>query len=122
MGASDKSRRGLTKHVLDTLTQSEPQTVKETVAQAVPQTVSQTFPHTSVQVHTDTDDPAAPLRDRLTKGKGKQRLEDTRKRQTFWLDSEEINMVAELSEATGVGKYEIVGTAIRLLYKNVLER
>ncbi len=57
-----------------------------------------------------------------TKKGGHQRFEDKKRRQTYWMDPEEIKMVAEMSKKAGVGKYQVVSAAVRLLYEYVFSK
>lgn len=50
----------------------------------------------------------------------KKKLEDVRKKASYWLDPVEIKMINDLAKATGKDKYEIVSFAIRELYKNLM--
>lgn len=52
----------------------------------------------------------------------KKKLTDLRKPRTYYLSPEEIEMVDELSKKTGVGRYEIVGRAIQLPYRELLKK
>lgn len=134
----------------DTKTQSESQSHPDTKPNVKtdtvvePQTKSQTYtktnhevtkeadvktsakpkaqPQTNQHVHTQTlSNRVASLKTRVDQGATKKTLEDTRKRQTYWLTSDEVEKVAELSKATGLTKYEVVGTAIQTLYDLVMD-
>lgn len=82
--------------------------------------------HTQAQVdqqtNVDTDvqvDPFTNVKQAL--GRKKDKLENRRKRQTFWLSLEDIKAIEELHEATGIPKYQIVSEAIQAMYKHVLK-
>lgn len=97
------------------------------------QPVTQTYSQTFVEAETFSEtvsqkaeryqppaDLVADLREAAARGgRRRPRLEDTRRRQTYWLDDEEIRMVAELASATGRSKYEVVSTAVRALHAEV---
>ena len=52
-------------------------------------------------------------------GGSSRRFEDNRRRQTYWMDPDEIKMITEISKKAGVGKYQVVSAAVRLLYDYV---
>lgn len=74
-------------------------------------TLSQTYSQTS----------AAGIKEKAVQGAAPYRLEDNRKRQTYWLDPDEIKMISEISKKAGVGKYLVVSAAVRMLYEYVFE-
>ena len=94
----------------DKNSQSKPQT--KTKAKTVAQTYSQTFTQTS----------ANNIKQKASQGITSQRLEDNRRRQTYWMDQEEIKMITEISKRSGVGKYQLVSAAVRLLYEYVFPK
>lgn len=98
--------------------QADAQTIpqSETHAKSQPSTHADTQTFSQAQV---TDEET--LRERVRRREKKRRLEDDRRRQTYWLDETEIEMIDQLSDATGMAKYEIVSAAIRLLYRRVME-
>ena len=51
----------------------------------------------------------------------KKHLEDDHKKASYWLTPGEIKMVNEMAKAAGKDKYEIVGFAIRYLYRKIFE-
>jgi len=57
----------------------------------------------------------------LGKTRGKRRLEDCRRKQTFYLSNEEIEMLNKTADFTGKSKYLLVGLGIRCLYELLLE-
>lgn len=63
-------------------------------------------------------DPAAELLSRV--GTKKKRMEDERKRRTYWLTDEEIKIIDKLAKMTGMDKYEVVGLAVKSMYHRVL--
>lgn len=77
-----------------------------------------TFAESQQQVETSVE----ALRQRVQSGTRRQRLEDMRRRQTYWLTDAEIRYVDELASATGLTKYEVVGVAIRELYRLVMRQ
>ncbi len=89
-------------------------------AQKNPQTFSQTFSQT--KTFTDAQTFAENIKDKAGQGAAKpRRLEDDRKRQTYWMAPEEIKMINEISKKADMGKYQVVSAAVRLLYDYVFE-
>ncbi len=89
-------------------------------AQKNSQTFSQTFSQT--QTFTDAQTFAENIKDKAGQGAAKpRRLEDDRKRQTYWMAPEEIKMINEISKKADMGKYQVVSAAVRLLYDYVFE-
>jgi hypothetical protein len=84
-------------------------------------TISQTKlqPVTHSQTYSQTS--AAGIKEKAVQGAAPYRLEDNRKRQTYWLDPDEIKMISEISKKAGVGKYLVVSAAVRMLYEYVFE-
>lgn len=64
---------------------------------------SNTFPITNTQTNTSR--------------RKRKLFEDERKRCTYWLSAEEINMLNEISESEDKPKYEVLGEAIKMFYK-----
>lgn len=89
-----------------------------TEANSQPEVHVDAHSHTQASTQTYTD---ADLRDRMKSGAKRPKLEDERRRQTYWLHPEEIKIVEELAAASGLTKYEVVGTALRELYRRVTE-
>lgn len=85
-----------------------------------PKTNAKTKPVTQSQTYAQTS--AAGIKEKTAQGARPRRLEENRKRQTYWLDPEEIKMIGELSKKAGVGKYQVVSAAVRLLYEYVFEK
>jgi len=83
-------------------------------------TDSQTFSHTLSETYTETS-AAAGIKGKVAQGTKPQRLEDSRKRQSYWMDPEEIKMIVEISKRANVSKYQVVSAAVRLLYDYVFE-
>lgn len=76
---------------------------------------------TKVKVNTKKDkDPASILFDRI--GKKKEKIEDQRIRRTYWLTKQEIEMVDELAELTGMDKYEVVSLAIQSMHTRAKQK
>ena len=61
------------------------------------------------------------LRANVKAGVKKKHFEDDHKKASYWLTPREIKMVNEMAKAAGKDKYEIVGFAIRELYRQVFE-
>jgi hypothetical protein len=85
----------------------------KTIAKSQTFTDSQTFAKTPA---------AAGIKDKVAQGSTKpRRLEDSRKRQTYWMEPEEIKMIVEISKRASVSKYQVVSAAVRLLNDYVFE-
>jgi len=67
------------------------------------------------------NDPAMELIHVVESGKKKKKMEDTRKRTTYWLMPEERNMVNKMAKETGYVKYDVVGLAIRSMYDRMMK-
>ncbi len=74
-----------------------------------------THPQTFTQTSADN------IKEKAVQGASVRRLEENRKRQTYWLDPDEIKMINEISKKAGVGKYHVVSAAVRMLYEYVFE-
>ncbi len=100
---------------LDFIQDSRQEQKKQTETQAETFTQSQanTFSKTFAKTFADS------IKDKASSGGQSGKLEDNRKRQTFWLDKEEISMINQLSKKAGVSKYQVMAAAIRLLYDYV---
>jgi hypothetical protein len=85
-----------------TLSKSQPKTLSDS------QTLSKSFA-------------AEGIKDKVAQGTKPLRLEDSRKRQCYWMAPEEIKMIGEISKKAGVNKYQVVSAAVRLLYDYVFE-
>ena len=71
---------------------------------------------------TDTETSAAAgIKGKVAQGTKPRRLEDVRKRQSYYMDPEEIKMIVEISKRANVSKYQVVSAAVRLLYDYVFE-
>ena len=84
-----------------------------------PQTKAKTIAQTSTQTFTQTS--ADSIKEKASQGVSSQRLEDNRRRQTYWMDPEEIKMIADISKKSGVGKYQVVSAAVRMLYEYIFD-
>jgi hypothetical protein len=104
------------KPVVDEVVDGEEKTIAKTQSKTVSQ--SQTF--TDAQTFAKTA-AAAGIKDKVDQGTKARRLEDNRRRQTYWMDPEEIKMIVEISKRAGVSKYQVVSAAVRLLYDYVFE-
>jgi len=105
------------KSVIDEVVDDE----EKTIAKTQSKTVSQTQTFTDAQTFAKTP-AAAGIKDKVAQGSKKPlRLEDSRKRQTYWMEPEEIKMIVEISKRAGVSKYQVVSAAVRLLYDYVFE-
>jgi hypothetical protein len=97
--------------------EKEKPTKPKTKTNANTKTKSQTITH--LQTYSQTS--AAGIKEKAVQGAAPYRLEDNRKRQTYWLDPDEIKMISEISKKAGVGKYLVVSAAVRMLYEYVFE-
>jgi hypothetical protein len=93
---------------------------EETIAKKQTKTVSQSQTFTDAQTFAKTP-AAAGIKNKVAEGTKQRRLEDNRKRQTYWMDPEEIKMIIEISKRANVSKYQVVSAAVRLLYDYVFE-
>ncbi len=102
-----------TKPESKTITQSEtvaqPKTKSKTQskskAKSQPQTFSQTF--------------ASDMKIRAAESDTKPRFEEAQKRQTYWLDGDTIERIAELAEKAKCNKYQVVSAGVQMLYEYV---
>lgn len=78
------------------------------------------MPQADMQAQSQAEMSVDVLRQRARSGTKKVRMEDVRRRQTYWLTDDDIRMVDELASATGMNKYEVVSIAIRELYRQVM--
>jgi hypothetical protein len=67
------------------------------------------------------NDPAMELIHVVESGKKKKKMEDIRKRSTYWLLPEERTMVNKMAKETGYVKYDVVGLAIRSMYDRMMK-
>lgn len=105
------------------ITQQESQSVQQTnvFADALADSQTRTQAHKNQQANVDVNmqaDPFVHVKQAL--GQKKDKLENLRKRQTFWLSEEDIKAIEELNAATGLPKYQIVSEAIQAMYRHVL--
>lgn len=98
------------KPVVDEVVEEEEKTFAETQSKTFSQ--SQTFAKTPA---------AAGIKDKVAQSAKPRRLEDSRKRQTYWMEPDEIKMIVEISKRANVSKYQVVSAAVRLLYDYVFE-
>ena len=82
-------------------------------------TNKETFTLTDSETFTETS--AAGIKGKVAQGTKSRRLEDMRKRQSYYMDPEEIKMIVEISKRANVSKYQVVSAAVRLLYDYVFE-
>lgn len=104
-----------------TKSQAKSKTESNANSQSIPHAEQQVKTQTEMQPEVKTDvqtehDPAAELFSLAKQGSGKLRMEDIRKRRTYWLTDEEIQMIDELAKMTGKDKYEVVGLAVQSMY------
>ena len=83
-------------------------------------TNKETFPETFSETDTETS-AADGIKGKVAQGTKPRRLEDVRKRQSYYMDPEEIKMIVEISKRANVSKYQVVSAAVRLLYDYVFE-
>lgn len=96
----------------------KPEPDKQTDTQAHTQTKTLADSQTSTQAMQEPF--ADPVQRLLAPGRSRGRLEDTKRRQTYWLSPEEIDMVQQIADKTGATKYEVVGIAIQALYQRMM--
>ncbi len=111
----------------ETIVKPETDTVTKTIAEsetkAKPktETESKTITETFTQAETFANTFANEIKVKAAGQTEAQRFEDTRKRQTYWLDPETIEMITELAKRSGTNKYHVVSAGVRLLYDYVFE-
>ena len=92
-----------TNAIAEVETKTKPETIAET----------QTFPHAKTF--------ASDIKERAYAQSELQRFEDSRKRQTYWLDRDTISMISELAERSGCNKYHVVSAGVQMLYEYVFD-
>jgi hypothetical protein len=97
--------------------QTKPETETKPETKTKPHTKPETFANTFAEtfVIPSADD----IKAKASRGSGSGKLEDQRKRQTYWLSPDEIKMISALSKKAGIDKYEVVSAAVRMLYDYV---
>jgi len=101
----------VTKTIVNTETKAKPKTEAE----------SKTITETVTQAETFANTFANEIKVKAAGQTEAQRFEDSRKRQTYWLDPETIEMINELAKRSGTNKYHVVSAGVRLLYDYVFE-
>jgi len=106
-----------------TETKTKPEAVTETNTNAIAKVEAKTQPETIVdtQTYTHAKTFASDIKERAAAQNELQRFEDSRKRQTYWLDQETISMISELAERSGCNKYHVVSAGVQMLYEYVFE-
>jgi len=94
--------------------------IQDSSQTAKPEDKPQTKTKTNTQTFSQTS--ADSIKQKASQGTTSQRLEDNRRRQTYWMAPDEIKMIAEISKKAGVGKYQVVSAAVRLLYEYVFPK
>ncbi len=109
--------------IVKTKTESKPETNTETNTNAIAKVEAKTQPETIVdtQTYTHAKTFASDIKERAAAQNELQRFEDSRKRQTYWLDQETISMISELAERSGCNKYHVVSAGVQMLYEYVFE-
>ncbi len=104
-----------TKPESKTITETKSNTISEseTKPEAEAITETKTFPHAKTF--------ANDIKERAAAQNELQRFEDSRKRQTYWLDNETIVKISELAEKSGCNKYHVVSAGVQMLYEYVFE-
>jgi hypothetical protein len=114
---SESKQEPKTKTKLQSKSKTESNANSQSISHAEQQAKTQTEKEPKMKSDVKTDhDPAAELFSLAKQGSGKQRMEDIRKRRTYWLTDEEIQMIDELAKMTGKDKYEVVGLAVQSMY------
>lgn len=122
---SEAKSKQQTKTIQKSNQQAKLQTESNAISQSIPHAEQQAETQTKEEAEVKTDaqtkhDPAAELFSLAKQGSGKLRMEDIRKRRTYWLTDEEIEMIDELAKMTGKDKYEVVGLAVQSMYYRLL--
>jgi hypothetical protein len=107
--------------IQDSEKQAEAQANTHAKKQAKPQAKKQANPqagrHAKKQAQaTATANPQA-VKDRITQGIKRERLEDIRTRRTYWLLDADIEKIDQLAQEAGTAKHNIIGAAVSLLYE-----
>lgn len=97
----------IAKQEVNTKPETKPQPQQETFANGETFTQAKTF--------------ASDIKERAATHSEVQRFEDNRKRQTYWLDHNTIEMISELAERSGRNKYHVVSAGVQMLYEYVFE-
>ncbi len=113
----------------ETIVKPETDTITKTIAEsetkAKPKTETESKTITNTETFTQAETFANTFANEIkVKAAGQseaQRFEDSRKRQTYWLDPETIEMITELAKRSGTNKYHVVSAGVRLLYDYVFE-
>lgn len=108
------------KPVVDEVVEEQDKPKAKTNKETFTLTDSETFPETFSETNTQTS-AAAGIKGKVAQGTKPRRLEDMRKRQSYYMDPEEIKMIVEISKRANVSKYQVVSAAVRLLYDYVFE-
>ena len=97
------------------ITEAKTNTIAKVKTKTQPETIAdtQTFPHAKTF--------ASDIKERAYAQSELQRFEDSRKRQTYWLDRDTIAMISELAERSGCNKYHVVSAGVQMLYEYVFD-
>ncbi len=89
---------------------------KHAKPQAKKQANTQAGRHTKKQAQAQVTANPQAVKDRITQGIKRERLEDIRTRRTYWLLDADIDKIDQLAQEAGTAKHNIVGAAVSLLY------
>jgi len=84
--------------------------------QAKKQANTQAGRHAKKQAQAQVTANPQAVKDRITQGIKRERLEDIRTRRTYWLLDEDIDKIDQLAREAGTAKHNIIGAAVSLFY------
>ena len=96
-------------------TETKPKTETKSKPLTKPETLTNTFAETFVILSADD------IKAKANRSSGSGKLEDQRKRQTYYLSPDEFKMVSALSKKSDLDKYEVVSAAVRMLCNYVFD-
>jgi hypothetical protein len=97
-------------------TQASPQADTHAKPQAKKQANTQAGRHAKKQAQAQVTANPQAVKDRITQGIKRERLEDIRTRRTYWLLDEDIDKIDQLAREAGTAKHNIIGAAVSLFY------
>lgn len=114
-----------TKTNTETVVKPEAKSIAETktiaIAESETEAKTQSEPITETKTFTHAKTFANDIKERAAAQNELQRFEDSRKRQTYWLDNDTISKISELAEKSGCNKYHVVSAGVQMLYEYVFE-
>jgi len=96
--------------------QADPQANTHAKKQAKKQANTQAGKHAKKQAQATVAANPQAVKERITQGIRRERLEDIRTRRTYWLLDEDIEKIDQLAREAGTAKHNIIGAAVSLFY------